>query len=473
MLFNSVAFLIFLPAVVLLYYLFPPRYRWLCLLPASYLFYAWWKVEFLFLIVMSTAADFFLSNLIYASPHQKWRKVYLGASISLNLGLLFIFKYLILFVEPMEAMQLNIYSTDHPISGTILYGIFYAIPVGISFYTFQTMSYTLDVYYGRTVPEKHFGQFALFVSFFPQLVAGPIERFNHLMPQLKENCKPLYENFSNGFRLMLYGFFIKVCIADNLAPLVNSIYEDGSQYNAVSNWLGTLGFGYQIYADFAGYSLIAQGAALLLGIRLMDNFKTPYWSTGISEFWQRWHISLSTWFRDYLYIPLGGNQVQKARWVLNIMLVFVISGFWHGANWTFVVWGAIHGLLYLIERFVFKRTTSQAPTSILKRIALGLFTFLGVQFAWIFFRIDQLGDFTGHLGQLFQSAGTESLQVAWWFWLMFALFMASEIWLYNTRFDHALKKHPITVRWAIYLFMIWCLCAWGGVVNHPFIYFQF
>lgn len=372
----------------------------------------------------------------------------------------------------MDAMQLNIYSADHPVFGMLLYGIFYSIPVGISFYTFQTMSYTLDVYYGRILPEKHFGKFALFVSFFPQLVAGPIERFSHLMPQLKANQKFSYENLSKAFRLMLYGFFIKICIADNLAPLVDTIYEYGDQYSRLSNWIGNLGFGYQIYADFAGYSLIAQGAALSLGINLMDNFRTPYWSRGIGEFWQRWHISLSTWFRDYLYIPLGGNKVSKVRWIWNILLVFIVSGFWHGANWTFVVWGGIHGMLYLIERFVIQPVTGSSPNKF-QNISTGLLTFVGVQLAWIFFRIDSLDSIPNHLTQLFHSNGTEMLNLSNPVLIMFVLFLVSEIWLYNKRIDLALDKFPALARWSLYLFMIWSISAWGGVVNHPFIYFQF
>jgi alginate O-acetyltransferase complex protein AlgI len=470
-LFNSVAFLIFLPLVVVLYYICPARYRWLLLLPASYIFYGWWKVEFLVLILFSTTVDYIISQKLFISTNPLKRKLYVGLSLISNLGLLFIFKYLILFVEPLEPMRLNIYSADNPIAGTILYGVFYAIPVGISFYTFQTLSYTLDVYYKRIEPEKHFGKFALFVSFFPQLVAGPIERFSHLMPQLKANHKPDYKNFSNAFRLMLYGFFIKICIADNLAPLVDAVYENPKDYNLGSMWFGTLGFGYQIYADFAGYSLIAQGAALCLGIRLMDNFRTPYWAKGISEFWQRWHISLSTWFRDYLYFPLGGNRVSKVRWIWNIMLVFAVSGFWHGANWTFIVWGLIHGSLYLIERFIIK--PGKLNSSKLRTTFSWLFTFVGVQLAWIYFRSDTLALAGNHFTNLWNTLGEGQLDFSGPFLLMIGLFIFSEIWLFNKRIDTALDKVPPMLRWLIYIVLIWCISAWGGVVNHPFIYFQF
>ncbi len=470
MLFNSVAFLLFLPLVVVVYYLLPSRYRWLLLLPASYIFYGWWKVEFLFLILFSTTADYFLSQRIHSAKKLLNRRILLSLSLISNLSLLFVFKYLILFVDPMEAMQLNIYSADHPVFGTILYGIFYAIPVGISFYTFQTMSYTLDVYFNRITPEKHFGKFALFVSFFPQLVAGPIERFSHLMPQLKADHKPLYKNFSNAFRLILYGFFIKICVADNLAPLVDAVYDNPENYGSMTLWLGTLGFGYQIYADFAGYTLIAQGAALCLGIKLMDNFRTPYWATGISEFWQRWHISLSTWFRDYLYFPLGGNRVSKARWIFNIMFVFAVSGFWHGANWTFIIWGGIHGMLYLIERFILAPTPQ---TTTWKKYVSWILTFAGIQLAWVFFRLDSIDLAKAHFANLLSSSGNTSLHLTTPVLLILTIFLISEIWLYNKRIDTALDKLPWWGRWGIYTFVIWCIGAWGGVVNHPFIYFQF
>lgn len=471
MLFNSVAFLIFLPVVVLLYYLLPQKYRWVLLLAASYYFYGSWKIEFLTLIIFSTIVDFVVGKQMHKAQ-QKWkRNVLLGISLTANLGLLFVFKYLVLFMPPLDPMIANIYTVDHPFLGFILQGIYFTIPVGISFYTFQTLSYSLDIYHRRIEPETHLGHFALFVTFFPQLVAGPIERFSRLMPQLKEKHQATYEQFQKAFRLILYGFFIKMCIADNLSPLVDLIYDNPSLFNGWSTWFGTFGFGLQIYTDFAGYSLIAQGAALCLGINLIDNFKTPYFSTSIGEFWNRWHISLSTWFRDYLYIPLGGNKVTLLRWTVNILAVFIISGFWHGANYTFIIWGAIHGLLYLIERSINAR--KRLPQTRFVRIIGGLFIFVAVNFAWLFFRIDDIGSVQPHLSALLDIVGTKELDIQWPLFAMLGLFIVLEVALYNNRIDRLLDKLNLPLRWTIYGVFIWCITAWAGVTNHPFIYFQF
>ena len=264
MLFNSVAFLIFLPVVVLLYYLLPQKFRWVLLLAASYVFYGSWKIEFLSLIIFSTIVDFYVGKLMHRAT-EKWRRnALLAVSLTANLGLLFVFKYLALFLPAMDPMIANIYTVDHPFLGFIVQGIYFTIPVGISFYTFQTLSYTIDIYHRRIEPETHIGHFALFVTFFPQLVAGPIERFSRLMPQLKEKHQATYRQFQKAFRLMLYGFFIKMCIADNLSPLVDMVYDNPALFNGWSTWFGTFGFGLQIYTDFAGYSLIAQGAAFCL-----------------------------------------------------------------------------------------------------------------------------------------------------------------------------------------------------------------
>jgi D-alanyl-lipoteichoic acid acyltransferase DltB (MBOAT superfamily) len=418
-------------------------------------------------------------------------------SLISNLGLLFVFKYLKLFLPDIDAMQANIYTVDHPIQGLLVQGIYFSIPVGISFYTFQTLSYTIDVYFRRVEPETHLGKFALFVTFFPQLVAGPIERFSRLMPQLKLEHSATYENFKNAFRLMLYGFFIKLCIADNLAPLVDQVYANPGNFARLDAWLGTLAFGFQIYADFAGYSLIAQGAALCLGIHLMDNFRTPYLSTSIGEFWSRWHISLSTWFRDYLYIPLGGNRVKVFRWGVNIMLVFIISGFWHGANYTFLIWGGIHGLLYLIERVsqsVAKRLFAlsnpsplaqilcsalkflpgtEGKSTLANKLVRGLLIFVAVNLAWVFFRIDSMDQVGTHFTALWSSAGTQTLDLTWVLATLMIVFIVFDIALYNNRIDGFLEKFPLAIRWSVYGILLWCIWAWAGMANHPFIYFQF
>lgn len=471
--FNSVAFLIFLPIVVLLYFLTPHKYRWILLLAASYFFYGFWRVEFLALIMFSTVLDFYLSRQIAKTDPGPRRKALLITSIAANLGLLFFFKYLVLFLPHIDMMQLNVYTATHPLRGELLHVLYYSIPVGISFYTFQTMSYTIDVYFNRVKPAEHLGKFAVFVSFFPQLVAGPIERYAHLNPQLLAKHFPKYEQFSKAFKLLLFGFFVKICIADNLSPIVDEMYKDPSAFTSLSILGGMIGFGFQIYADFWGYTLIAQGAAMCLGIELMDNFKTPYLSRSISEFWKRWHISLSTWFRDYLYIPLGGNKVPIARWSLNIFIVFVLSGFWHGANYTFLVWGAIHGLIYLLERIAGRYVRWSDAISPFWRIMAAIKTFSVVTLAWVFFRIEKIGDADTLFTSLLKGGGHQSLSIAPVVGILFLFFVIADLFLYNKRVDTVLEKWALPVRWSIYAILIFAILSFGGHVNHPFIYFQF
>lgn len=471
MLFNSVAFLLFLPAVVIMYYLLPHRLRWVLLLTASYFFYGSWKLEFLSLIVLSTVVDYTIARFLDTWRGLWVRRTLVGLSLIVNLGVLFVFKYLQLFLPDVDPMIVNIYTVDYPWRGFLKQAIYFSIPVGISFYTFQTLSYTLDVYHRRVQPEKHLGKFALFVSFFPQLVAGPIERFGRLMPQLKTEQFFNYKNFQTAFRLMLYGFFLKMCIADNLAPLVDQVYEHPDWYSSLTVLLGTMGFGFQIYADFAGYSLIAQGAALMLGIKLMDNFKTPYFSTSIGEFWKRWHISLSTWFRDYLYIPLGGSKQATWRWAIAIMIVFVVSGFWHGANYTFLIWGAIHGGLYLVERVL--RPLSDKISSAVRKILGGCLIFLLVQLAWVYFRADSVVHAKSVLSTILHSEGTSMLQVPNHVLTVFVVFVLMEVAQYNIRVDALLGRFRTPIRWMLYTAMLWCIAVWSGLTNHPFIYFQF
>ena len=455
--------------MVLLFYAVPHKYRWILLLGASYFFYGFWKPAYLALIAISTVTDFWVSNSIYTTTSKWAKKGLLGISLFVNLGLLFLFKYLHLFISPEELLGMQAAGDTGFIHKQLQATMYWVIPVGISFYTFQTLSYTLDVYWKKTKPEKHLGKFALFVSFFPQLVAGPIERFSRLSPQLSNKVRFNYQNFSHGFRLIIFGFFLKLCIADNLALVVNPVYDTPVKYDALSIALGTLLFGFQIYTDFAGYSLIAQGVARLIGVRLMDNFRTPYLSTNIGEFWKRWHISLSTWFKDYLYIPLGGNRKNWFRWAINIMLVFAISGFWHGAQWTFMIWGALHGLYYLAERF-----TGFIKLGFLNKGVLGgVKTFVLVMVAWVFFRAGNWDNVMNIYKEFRWGLGTEQLEFVNYFWFLALLFILSEILLYNKRFDLWCENKHITVRWGIYALLVFCVVALGGTANHPFIYFQF
>jgi D-alanyl-lipoteichoic acid acyltransferase DltB (MBOAT superfamily) len=326
------------------------------------------------------------------------------------------------------------------------------------------MSYTLDVYYRRAKPERHLGQFALFVSYFPQLVAGPIERFSHLNEQLKVEHKLAYKNLQLGFRLMLYGFFVKMVIADNLSYTVSSIFNDPGKWKYYWNIIGVLSFGFQIYADFFGYSLIAQGAAKLFGIELMDNFNRPYLSNNISEFWKRWHISLSTWFRDYVYIPLGGNRVSHSKWIFNIMLVFVLSGLWHGANYTFLIWGALHGVFYLVERFF--------PFSLKFKWLNVLITFLAVSFAWIFFRHPDFTDALTVIKALVNRSGG-TFEISDGLLVLSALLVSISLDLAEGNLSLKFKRaNPFVKGLAFGIILVVIFTMKSSTVT-PFIYFRF
>lgn len=353
------------------------------LLLASYVFYGWWDYRFLSLIIFSTTIDFFLGQRIHFSKGQKQKKLFLWCSIVLNLGLLGFFKYFNFFIHSCQELINSMGFTIDTWTLNII------LPVGISFYTFQTLSYSIDIYKNKIDPTKNFVTFAVFVSFFPQLVAGPIERASNLLPQFSSKRTFDYSRAINGFSLIIYGLFKKIVIADRLAIYVNSIFSDIENANTISLLLGMVFFSFQIYADFSGYSLIARGVAKLLGFELMINFNRPYLATSIPDFWRRWHISLSTWFRDYVYIPLGGNRVSNKRNYLNLMVVFLVSGLWHGANWTFVVWGALHGF-YQIVYLQLAKIKKFGTTTIISKYTNGIIVYILVVFAWIFFRAESI-----------------------------------------------------------------------------------
>ena len=469
MTFNSLEFLIFLPLVIGLYYSLNPRYRWILLLAASYFFYMWWNPFYIILIITSTAIDYFAARAIEKTPEKKKKRRYLFLSLVSNFGLLFSFKYYGFFTGSLQRLlSMAGVEVHFPYLDVLL-------PVGISFYTFQTLSYTIDVYKGKIKAERHPGYFALYVTYFPQLVAGPIERFDRLSPQLKATFQPSYENLSNGFRLVLFGLFTKMVIADNLAPYVEKIYDGYTAYSSASIALGLFFYSFQIYADFYGYSTIATGSALLMGVNLMDNFRTPYLARNISEFWKRWHISLSSWFRDYVYIPLGGNRVSWLRWAFNVFVVFTLSGLWHGANWTFVIWGSIFGIMFLAERFFQDRLEWITPEEWgWLRVAGVIKTFIIVTLAWVFFRspsFSQAMDLFKHLYLNLHLKAHLQPDVFVLFWL--GLFILSDLWLFNSRFDKRMSCIPLTARWAIYALLIFAIMGFGGTDNQPFIYFQF
>lgn len=384
MLFNSFEYLLFFVGFFCLFWFVfknQNRSRNLLILISSYIFYGWWDWRFLSLIIISSALDYVLGKKIYQSKQAKQRKALLFLSLLVNLGFLGFFKYYNFFIESLSSLLLSIGVN------TNLYTLNIILPVGISFYTFQTLSYTLDIYHKRLKPCHDPINFFAFVSFFPQLVAGPIERASNLLPQFSKPKSFNYKNARSGGQLILWGFFKKVAIADQLALLVDTVYNTPESYVGFPMLLATLFFAVQIYCDFSGYSDIAIGTARLFGFNLMTNFRSPYFSKSLTEFWRRWHISLSTWFRDYVYIPLGGGKVQPTRVYINIMLTFVLSGLWHGANWTFVIWGALHGLVLIIEKLVGTRHLNIKAN--LNGLSY-LITLSVVCIGWIFFRSESL-----------------------------------------------------------------------------------
>ena len=468
MVFNSVAFFIFLPLVVLGFYALPHRLRWLWLLISGFVFYGWWKWEYLSLLLASGVSDFLIAQRIFKTSEPKVKKKWLWLSICINMGILVAFKYAGAFA--MMHPKMGHYISIFPKIGGVIEFLSLALPVGISFYTFQTMSYTIDVYRNKAIPEKHLGKFLLFVSYFPQLVAGPIERYHHLDPQLKQKVKLIYENFQIGFRFILYGLFIKMCIADNLGPWVDTIYNNPGRWHGAVNWFGMVAFSFQIYADFHGYTTIAKGVAKLFGVNLMDNFNKPYAALSVNEFWKRWHISLTSWFRDYLYIPLGGNKTGNGHWVFNILLVFLISGLWHGANYTFIIWGAIHGIIYLIEN-KFSKRKRYSPSI---KIAGWAFTFFIVTLAWVFFRAENLLIAEAMLNNAsFLGKGADWLTIPWHTALLIPLFIVFDHLVVKQNVEVTFKNWSTPQRWLAYAFMIFALINLSGAQAHPFIYFRF
>ncbi len=388
MLFNSVSYVIFLPIIVLIYFLIPQKARNLFLLIASYYFYACWMPKYLILIIIPTLLTYFISILMDKLENDKKRKLLLFIGIFINLAILFVFKYFDFFTNNINDLfkLLNI-NINLNIKWSIL------LPVGISFYIFQSIGYCIDVYRKDVEVEKNIITYALFISFFPQLVAGPIERSKNLLKQFHEKHSFSYENAVCGMRYIIVGMFRKVVIADLTAVFVNAIYNNVSNYTGLTLIFATLLFAIQIYCDFSGYSMIAIGSAKILGFDLMENFKSPYFSQNISEFWNRWHISLSTWFRDYLYIPLGGNRKGFKRKLINIFIIFLASGLWHGAAWTFIIWGLLHAFYRLVEE-IYKKYFNNSSNKfknlkVLLKIAC---TFFLVCFAWIFFRANGIND---------------------------------------------------------------------------------
>ncbi len=398
MLFNSLAYILFLLIVFALYWGINHRYRWILILIASYFFYMCSGPKYGFLILSVTLVTYLAAIEIERRRDKEKKKAVLMLAVIACMGVLFFFKYFNFFSISINSLAKLLGITHDPITVNVI------LPVGISFYTFQTMSYVIDVYKGQTKAEHHFGKYAAFVSFFPQLVAGPIERSNNLLPQIRNERSFSYENAMFGAKLMLWGYYKKLVIADFLlSDYVKKIFEDPKEFSGFALVIAAVFFTLQIYCDFSGYSDIAIGTAKLFGIDLMRNFKSPYFAGSVREFWSRWHISLSTWFRDYIYIPLGGNRVSKARYYLNLMITFMVSGLWHGANWTFVIWGGIHGLAQVLEAAIFGREKTKNGIMRILRIIV---VFLFCVFAWIFFVSRSLSDAVYVIMNCFNGIGT-------------------------------------------------------------------
>ena len=471
MVFNSIAFAVFLPTVLLLYYRLGPRMqnRWLLL--ASWFFYGWWDYRFLTLLGISTVVDFFCSQKIYSTENRSTRRIYLILSLCTNLSVLGFFKYFNFFADSAATLL-----ASFGLSASIptLYVI---LPIGISFYTFQTLGYTIDVYRGEIRPCRDLLTFALYVSYFPQLVAGPIERARRLLPQLQSPRKVGWRNLNEGGFLILLGLFKKVGIADVLAPTVDVVFGTPGRFSQWTLLLGMYFFSIQIYCDFSGYSDIARGVSKLFGIELMENFNQPYFSRSITEFWRRWHISLSTWLKDYVYIPLGGNRRGRALIYRNLMITMFLGGLWHGAAWTFVAWGMIHGIWLAAHRMLRGSRRNDYQHSWFTNLVCVFVTWHGVALAWIFFRAQTFADAWTYLVGLTSFHTGQNwigeFEIAR-FVCLGGLLLINDL-LQRFTGDHAaLLRSPWPARGIAFAIMILSIITLGGInANVPFIYFQF
>jgi len=482
MLFNSIDFAIFLPIVFILYWFVTNKnlkLQNLLIVVASYVFYGWWDWRFLSLIVFSTIVDFTVGRKLRTEENQLKRKILLWASILVNLGFLGFFKYYNFFLDNFIT-AFSFFGQE--IQGNSLNII---LPVGISFYTFQTLSYTIDVYKRKLEPTNDFIAFSAFVSFFPQLVAGPIERATNLLPQFNKNRTFDYPKAVDGMRQILWGLFKKIVIADSCAEFANQIFNNSADMNGSTLVLGALFFTFQIYGDFSGYSDIAIGTARLFGFDLMRNFNFPYFSRDIAEFWRRWHISLSTWFRDYLYIPLGGSRGGTWMKVRNTFIIFIVSGFWHGANWTFIVWGALNAIYFLPllltnnHRNNLETVAQGKLLPSIKELLFMILTFGLTVFAWIFFRAENIGNALSYISGIFSTSFFEipnftGMLKALIIIFLTAIFVIVE-WIGRDNY-YAIEKLGLTwnrtVTWGVYFIILSMIFIFSGQ-EQQFIYFQF
>jgi alginate O-acetyltransferase complex protein AlgI len=480
MIFNSIDFAIFLPIIYILYWFVTKRSltaQNILLLVASYFFYAYWDPRFLLLLVFSTFLDYFTGIRMHDSKNVFWKKAWFWISISVNVGFLGVFKYYNFFAESFAellngfGLHVNVWSLQ------------IILPVGISFYTFHGLSYVIDIYKERIKPERNFVDYAVFVSFFPLLVAGPIERATHLLPQIQKKREFNYSKSIDGLRQILWGLFKKVVVADGCAEWSNMIFNDTAAYDGSTLFLGAIFFTFQIYCDFSGYSDIALGTARLFGIELLRNFSFPYFSRDIAEFWRRWHISLTTWFRDYLYIPLGGSKGGTWMKIRNTFIIFLVSGFWHGANWTFIVWGALNAIYFLPLMLTNSNRNNLEIVAqgkwfpSLREVFGMVSTFLMAVFGWIFFRSNDLNHAFTFIGKMFSTSFFKSPKIPELAYLsiFFIIFMLLIEWA-GRESKYALEKIDkvkfVPFRWVFYSFLILCVVVLSGK-EQEFIYFQF
>ncbi|WP_430813455.1 MBOAT family O-acyltransferase [Carboxylicivirga sp. RSCT41] len=476
MIFNSLDFAIFLPIVFCLYWFVLKnklKLQNLLIVMASYVFYGWWDWRFLSLIIFSTLVDYTIGLKLKSENRIVRRKLLLWTSILVNLGFLGFFKYYNFFLDNFISAFSFFGRSINANSLNII------LPVGISFYTFQTLSYTIDIYKRKLEPTQDFVSFAAFVSFFPQLVAGPIERATHLLPQFAKQRVFDESKASDGMRQILWGLFKKIVVADNCAVIVNQIFNDYGTQSSSTLFMGAIFFAFQIYGDFSGYSDIAIGTSRLFGFNLMQNFAFPYFSRDISEFWRRWHISLSTWFRDYVYIPLGGSRGGISAKIRNTLIIFIVSGFWHGANWTFIIWGAINAL-YFLPLLLLNRNRNYievvAKGKLLpsfKELIMMCSTFILVTFSWVFFRAENVGVAYDYILRMIDMSFF-SLPAIDYKPVLYILILLSVEWI-NRGKKHGLEFSNIrfgVLRWSAYV-TIFCLILFLGAKSQSFIYFQF
>lgn len=488
MLFNSLHFLVFFIFVTTTYFAIPHKYRWILLLASSCYFYMAFVPIYILILGFTIVVDYF-AGIYIENAEGKKKKLFLVASLVANIGVLFVFKYYNFLNDNLTALMNGLGCRNSLPMLSIL------LPIGLSFHTFQAMSYTIEIYRGHQKAERHFGIYSLYVMFYPQLVAGPIERPQNLLHQFHEKHSFDYQRVTDGLKLMAWGLFKKVVIADRLAIAVDKAYRNPFEYQGLSLILATIFFSFEIFCDFSAYSDMAIGAAQVMGFKLMKNFDRPYLSKSIHEFWKRWHISLSTWFKDYLYITIGGNRVSVSRWYLNLFIVFLVSGLWHGANWTFIIWGSLHGF-YLVFALITQKARNKIATSIgltkMKRLYTALqiaTTFALTAFAWIFFRAESVEkafaiikySFVGlvpdiskllHLKAVHLKLGLSEKD--FYIGILAILFMEGIHLMQNKHKVGAwINSKPAYFRWTTYYLVLLTIILFGVYENRQFIYFQF